>query len=423
MRLFAILIAFVAVANSANAFCGFYVAKADGELFNEASKVIFVRDGRKSTITMSSDYRGPAKDFAMIVPTPKVLKREQVKTVSTKTVNHLDAYTAPRLVEYFDNDPCRPPIVLETVLSSAPMKKGAAAKRKAGARALGVTIKAEYAVGIYDISILAAKQSNGLVTFLRQENYKIPDGAEPALDHYIKNGMKFFVARVNLIRHAKSKYIELEPLQIKFKSSKFMLPIQLGKVNSAGTQDMLMLALTRTGQVETKNYATKKIPSNVNIPSFVESEFANFYKSMFAKSVGKSGIVMEYAWDMAWCDPCAADPLSVAQLQELGVDWLKGQTKGPARDVFVTRLHARYSKDTMQQDLEFKETKNRANFQGRYVMNQPFTGAMNCPMAKDYITRKRRDIQHEAQMLADITGWSMGSINKKIAQSVPRKFR
>lgn len=37
---------------SAEAFCGFYVAKADGSLYNQSSKVVFVRDGRKSTITM-----------------------------------------------------------------------------------------------------------------------------------------------------------------------------------------------------------------------------------------------------------------------------------------------------------------------------------------------------------------------------------
>ena len=101
------------------AFCGFYVAKADGELFNEASKVVFVRDGNKSTITMSSDYRGAPKDFAMIVPTPKVLKREDVRTVKTATIDHLDAYSAPRLVEYFDRDPCAPIIMYKSMAQSA----------------------------------------------------------------------------------------------------------------------------------------------------------------------------------------------------------------------------------------------------------------------------------------------------------------
>ena len=103
----------LAWAGTAQAFCGFYVAKADGSLYNQSSKVVFVRDGNRSVITMSSDYRGAAKDFAIIVPTPKVLKREQVGTVSPETITHLDSYTAPRLVEYNDYDPCNPaPVML-----------------------------------------------------------------------------------------------------------------------------------------------------------------------------------------------------------------------------------------------------------------------------------------------------------------------
>jgi len=33
----------------ANAFCGFYVGKADANLFNDASQVVMVRDGERTT--------------------------------------------------------------------------------------------------------------------------------------------------------------------------------------------------------------------------------------------------------------------------------------------------------------------------------------------------------------------------------------
>lgn len=48
-------------ASSARAFCGFYVAKADASLFNKTSQVILVREGNRTTITMSSDFEGDAK--------------------------------------------------------------------------------------------------------------------------------------------------------------------------------------------------------------------------------------------------------------------------------------------------------------------------------------------------------------------------
>lgn len=407
---------------TAQAFCGFYVARADGELFNEASKVVFVRDGQKSVITMSSDYKGPAKEFAMIVPTPKVLKRDQVRTVKPETIAHLDGYSAPRLVEYFDDDPCNPePIVM---LEMAPTSAGPEQKpiyRRADA--LGVKIKAQYAVGDYDILILQAKQSDGLETFLRGEGYNIPDGATDVLQKYIKAKMKFFVARVNLKRFSANKTQVLPPLQISFRSNKFMLPIQLGKINAKGPQDLLIMTLTREGRVETTNYNVIRLPTDINVPSFVKKLFPNFYHATFNRTVGDwGGIVMEYAWDMAWCDPCAADPLSREELLELGVSWLKTNDENAGQDVFVTRLHARYSKDSFNQDLKFRVTSDKGNFQGRYIMNHPFTGNVQCEAGREYVQNMRRRLREEAVELAKITGWSPRKIEQQIRATVPKSY-
>ncbi|MBU0657113.1 MAG: DUF2330 domain-containing protein, partial [Gammaproteobacteria bacterium] len=96
------------VSSQAAAFCGFYVAKADTGLFNESSQVVYVRDENRNVVTMASDFKGDVKDFALVVPVPTVLKREQINVANHATLEHLDAYSAPRLVEYFDEDPCMP---------------------------------------------------------------------------------------------------------------------------------------------------------------------------------------------------------------------------------------------------------------------------------------------------------------------------
>ena len=49
-------------------FCGFYVAKADTQLFNKASKVALVRHDGKTVMTMANDYRGDPQEFALVVP-------------------------------------------------------------------------------------------------------------------------------------------------------------------------------------------------------------------------------------------------------------------------------------------------------------------------------------------------------------------
>ena len=78
----AIAFSTVAIAPSASAFCGFYVAKADTELFNQSSKVALVRDGDRTVITMANDYIGDPTEFAMVIPVPTVITKEQVHILS-----------------------------------------------------------------------------------------------------------------------------------------------------------------------------------------------------------------------------------------------------------------------------------------------------------------------------------------------------
>ncbi len=414
MRFFMLLV-LLALSGPAHAFCGFYVAKADGELYNEASKVVFVRDGDRSVITMSSDYRGEAADFAMVVPTPVVLSKDQVRAVEPATVDHLDAYTAPRLVEYFDGDPCVPPVVysaVEPFIAPEPMQRAAE---------LGVTVEAQFAVSTYDIVILSARDSGGLETYLLQEGYNIPAGAGLVLEDYIAAGMKFFVARVNLERHSAEETKVLQPLQISFRSQNFMLPLQLGKINAEDTQDVLIMTLTRTGRVEAANYANARIPSDVSVPTFVRDYFGDFYKAAFARAAMPDTVMTEYAWDMAWCDPCAADPLTAQELADLGVDWAAGDSA--AQDVFVTRMHVQYDKATFQKDLLFRETDDRGNFQGRYIMNVPFDGKITCDAGVQYVRDTRSRMQAEAKTLSELTGWRRSRIDQQIRATVSPLFQ
>ncbi len=421
VRFLSALIALTLFTTPALAFCGFYVSSADGSLYNSSSKIVFTRVNDTSVITMSSDYQGTPADFAMIVPTPYVLTKQQVHVVDAKIVDHLDTYTAPRLAETFDFDPCEMGGMAEPVME---MALGAPAKptRREGARALGVRILSEYAVGSYDISMLSAEQSDGLVTFLRGEGYKLPDGAEQALQGYIKMGMKFFVAKVNLQRHSADKVQDLQPLQISFRSKMFMLPLQLGKVNGKGAQDMIVMLLTRNGRVDLANYPTGRIPTDKDVPVFVAEYFGQFYKAMFNKIAPTSGAFLEYAWDMAWCDPCAGDPLSFDEFRKLGVVWVTKATANTP-NVFATRLHIRYDKNSFPEDLMFKESNDRENFQGRYVLNHPFEGEITCAEGKQYVADTRKRIKEEAATLRALTGWKQSVITHNIAATTPARYR
>ena len=221
-------LALVATATNAAAFCGFYVAKADTRLFNQASKVVLVREDDKTVITMANDFRGDPKEFALVVPVPTVLEKGQIRVADRVLIERLDAFTAPRLVEYFDPDPCAVRPLAATAARGRMGQLPAQDAVKESARKLGVTIEAQYTIGEYDILILSARESAGLETWLRDNGYRLPAGASPILGSYLKQGMKFFVARVNLKEQAKLGYTYLRPLQMAFESPKFMLPIRLG---------------------------------------------------------------------------------------------------------------------------------------------------------------------------------------------------
>ncbi|GAB1540569.1 hypothetical protein NUACC21_32380 [Scytonema sp. NUACC21] len=308
------VVAAVCFVSPAWAFCGFYVAKADAKLYNKASQVAIARSGDRTVLTMANDYQGEVKDFAVVVPVPTVVQKDQVRVAIPKTLERLDAFSAPRLVEYFDSDPCArnyPESVMN--LPSAPAARSAGGSRRERSESLGVTVEARFNVGEYDIVILSAKESGGLETWLNRNGYKIPRGAKQLLQPYIRQKMKFFVAKVNLDKFEETGYQFLRPLQISYQSPKFMLPIRLGMINATTEQDLIVYILSPKGQAELTNYRTVKIPSDANIPLFVKQDFGNFYKSMFQTTYtreDKKVAFLEYAWDMSNCDPCSADPLT-----------------------------------------------------------------------------------------------------------------
>jgi hypothetical protein len=278
---------------------------------------------------------------------------------------------------------------------------------------LGVTVESRFSVGEYDILILSARESNGLETWLKRNGYRIPKGANQLLRPYIRQNMKFFVAKVNLEKFEEAGYQFLRPLQMAYESPRFMLPIRLGMVNATSEQDLIVYVLSPEGQAEITNYRTVNVPTDAEIPVFVKNEFSDFYKAMFQTAYtreGKKVAFREYAWDMGSCDPCSAEPLNSDELKKAGVFWL---TPSEPNNVFITRLHVRYTRDKFPEDLMFQETSNTQQFQGRYILRHPFNGEMKCQAGREYQRSLMQRFEQEAQTLAKLTEWKIQDIRKK----------
>jgi len=424
VAMLAIALQLTAQVGPAAAFCGFYVAKADAKLFNKSSKVVLARNGTATAITMASDYEGAPKEFAVVIPVPTFIERKQIGVVEPKTIDHLDAYTAPRLVEYHDPDPCTP--MAEYLFRGHSLAFMAGAPPSAAARrdrALGVTVEASYDVAEYDVLVLSAKESDGLATWLTENGYRIPPGAAEVLASYIKQKMRFFVAKVNVERMQNIGAGYLRPLQVRYDSAKFMLPLRLGTVNANGPQDLIVYALSRKGRVEATNYRTVKLPTGLDVPLYVKDEFGKFYKAMFDQAVRDQdmrAVFTEYAWDTGGCDPCASQPPSPTELAELGTDWTGSEAAGSGRvaavgGVFVTRLHVRYDAAHFPEDLALMETHDRTSFQARYVLRHPWKGNAACRQADEYRNALQERFKGEATNLATLTGWPVEEITQRMA--------
>jgi hypothetical protein len=430
---------------SAQAFCGFYVAGGGAELFNNATQVVLMRNGTRTVLSMQNIYQGPAEDFAMVVPVPVVLQKENVKTLNKVIFEKIDKLSAPRLVEYWEQDPCYEPprrsydALKRSAKAGAPMREMA---DEGSVRDYGVKIEAKFEVGEYEVLILSAKDALGLDRFLRDSKYKIPEGAEPLFRPYIQQGMKFFVAKVNAKKVAFEKGMaKLSPLRFHYDSETFALPVRLGLINAKDKQDLIVHVLARGQRYEVANYPNVTIPTNIDLVPSTKNEFGPFYASLYDKTVAKTpkAVVTEYAWDSSTCDPCPIPALDEADLLTLGLDVLDGSTwvvpevsitneaKVDPQDLQVlkqyvdmglsqvrarhsngqgawgfvlTRLHARYDKTSLGEDLVFKAAPPIAGgrefltngttleqgavsygsnqFQGRYAIRYPWTGPIAC---------------------------------------------
>ncbi|MAS52491.1 MAG: hypothetical protein CMD20_04725, partial [Flavobacteriales bacterium] len=141
----------------------------------------------------------------------------------------------------------------------------------------------------------------------------------------------------------------------------------------------------------------------------------------------KSSAFVEYSWDLdgknfTKCDPCNTTPPAAQELSNAGVDWLKTTRNNWGANysgkLHFTRLHIRYNRKTYPQDLAFIETKNKENFQCRYVLRNPAKiNDESCDKVLPYYQKvlDRRNI--ELDNLEDITWW-----NKEWYSAYPKKY-
>jgi hypothetical protein len=397
----ALLLALALVSSDAGAFCGFFVGSGSTTLVNRATEVVLMRGGTRTVLTMRNDYEGPPEDFALVVPVPVVLEKANVRTVPRDALTRIDVLGAPRLVEYFEQDPCP---------DEGDMSEGGTGTRAKGEEgSMGnpnsrggarppVTIEAQFDVDEYEILILSATDSGALESWLLDRKYKIPPGAAEALRPYVVGGSKFFVAKVDPAKvRFEGDHAVLSPLRFHYDSDVFTLPIRLGLLNAGPAQDLVVNILANS-RYEAANYDNVFVPTNLDVADEARARFDEVYAALFDRTVASRphAVVTEYAWGASSCDPCPGPTLSNEDAETLGAGVLPAGTGGAW---VLTRLHTRYSKETLGDDLVFRPAppveggredtglavqpidahpSGANSFQARYVIRHKWKGPVTC---------------------------------------------
>ncbi len=348
-----------------------------------------------------------------------MLSEDDVKTLPREVFDRVDKLAAPRLVEYWEQDPCQPMYYDEMSMPSGAVADRAVMEGGAPPADFGVTIEAQFEVGEYQVVILSAKESTGLDAWLRSEKYNIPPGAQPLLEPYVQNGSKFFVAKVDAkkVKFDEQGMATLSPLRFHYDSQEFALPVRLGLINAQGPQDLLVHVLSRSVRYEVANYDNVAIPTNIEVKNEVRERFGQFYASLFDHTLANNpkAVITEYSWSAGSCDPCPEPALNLQELVTLGVDALPTYEQAFAKqkvpsdwewsipsEFVLTRLHARYDQQSLGEDLVFQaapaivggrefmqqdgqlergaveQPGGYSNFQARYIIRHEWQGPIEC---------------------------------------------
>ncbi|MFT4626069.1 MAG: hypothetical protein ACI8PZ_004740 [Myxococcota bacterium] len=348
-----LLTALLALSPAAQAFCGTYVSSAGADTYNTSSQVVIGRVGNRTTLTMTSDIRGPSVPTAMVVPVPPTLAEGDFVEVDPELVERIGSYSAPRLVAY-DCD---------TLASTASVDPGLGCScseiiKDAGEELLSeigdfaldaVEVKANFLIGQQEVYLLDATASGALVTWLEDAGFQVPDATADLLDEYVQAGSHFLVADMTLDLGGNDAAEEdyVTPLQFSYDSPNLTLPIKLGTANSTGEQHLTVYVIG-DGQARITNYEEKGHDGGECMPR--EDDFPIFYEEWVNEQLDggdEATWITEYAWAPVHCDPCTDYPLTQDEVEAFGYT-------DDAEGAFFTRMHMRFRPAQAKDDLQIQ---------------------------------------------------------------------
>lgn len=190
---------------------GFFVPPNSYMYETDQRAVIFYEDNLE-TLILSTTFRGDAKQFGWVVPTPT---KPEVNRSSDELFTALEELTR---VEY-----------------SYPVPMSIDENYSTGQKDASVYVVETKKIDYYDISVLLANDSQALTKWLKDNGFQFPAGVDYIFDSYISNQWYFTAVKIDTSAISPSVNNQLReghmvPLQLKFATDKIVFPLKISSV-------------------------------------------------------------------------------------------------------------------------------------------------------------------------------------------------
>jgi hypothetical protein len=284
-----------------------------------AERIIFTQNG-DGTISayIQIQYTGSAPDFSWILPLPSAISAEDIEVPE-------DAIAAFFELEVATDPVFIPPPMPDCALRDLPMM--AVAENAVG----DVTVFASGAVGPYGFDVIGSEDPRAMISWLRENNYRVTEEMEPLIDVYVVEGFVFLAMRLLPDKEAQ----DVEPIKVTYRSETPMIPLRLTAV--AANPDMaVMVWIYANKQATPANYAKLEIADeDLTFFSFGGTNYRQLIGNR-ADEFGGQGFITEYA------APTRELMVTHPLLQQLGASY-----------PYVTRLNTVISPEEMTVDPVF----------------------------------------------------------------------
>ena len=277
LLIFLVVILVLSNAERAQACGGFFCQNSPVD--QNAERIIFTQnhDGTISAY-IQIQYTGSAPDFSWVLPLPAAISAEDIEVPD-------DAMAAFNELEVATNPVFIPPpmpecamIVMEEAVPSAVEGGG------------DVTVFASGTVGPYGFDVVGSDDPLAMITWLRDNQYRVTPEMEPLIDVYVQEKFVFLAMRLLPDQEA----ADVQPIKVTYPSSSPMIPLRLTAV--AANPDMRVLAwIFSDRQAVPTNYAHMEVADD-EITFFTFG--GNNYRQLIsdrANEYGGQAFITEYA--------------------------------------------------------------------------------------------------------------------------------